>query len=369
MWQDNGDADWTDADSPYIDVATTSFTWTDANGTSGAGAGALPAAPTYHSDRFGVVDYATASRWEGFTLQQAPGVALTADSYTQSAPYVLLAVVGVRGTSATAAYTIAGDQMTIDSTLLDGGVATQRIQLRATTYTRDGEVRQTKTFEMDASQWTTSNDILDSATFADLDGNYGNTTIRLGANGNKVGVGDKVMLLYDPAAQYGGGAIWTTQNLDDTGSFMLDSSGQTVRSGSQSNRVGARAAAASASAYLSGIEVSQSVAWIDSEGNVHVGTGRIRYGEQPTQQVDLNLMQTDLAERVTEMQWVDRFQSSSSLFDLTSQTITIYGNGEQSAVVLQARASLEEVAAKFRNAIVGAVAKGGLGMSVDTELT
>jgi len=353
------------ANLEYVSTATTSYSLTG-TGTATASPN-LPTQAELTPDRFGVVDYKTASTWDTFQTTRAG--TLSSDTYTDNAPYVLLEVVGVRVTDPNAQYSIQGDKMVIDSTLLDGGAPTQRIQMRATTYTRTGEVVQQKTFEMDAAQWIASHDILDGSGFADLEGDYDQTTVRMGANGNTVTVGDKVLLLYDNKTQYGSGTLWATQNRGDTGSYMLDINGTSVATGTLADRVGARIGAPAASAFLTGVDFSQSVAWLDQAGNMHIGTGDVRFTTQPTQQVAFNLMQSDLAERVTELQWVDRFQVASSLFDLTARTVTIYGNSHQADVVLEARDKLEDVAQKFRQAILRGVADGGLGMSVDDNVT
>jgi len=353
------------ANLEYVATVTTSYTLTGA-GTATASPN-LPTQPSLSPDRFGVIDYKTEANWNNFQLARVG--ALGHDEYTDRAPYVILEVVGLRVTDPTAQYSIQGDRMVLDPSLLSGGAPAQRIQMRATTYSRDGKAIQQKSFEMDASQWVTSNDILDGPGFAGLDGSYSNTSVRLGAAGNTVTVGDRVLLLYDNAAQYSAGAVWTTQNLGDTGSYTLDYSGASVSGGWLANRVGARISAPAAEAYTSGESFAQSIAWLDDDGSVHVGTGMVRFTAQPTQQVDVNLMETDLAERVTELQWVDRFRVSSSLFDLGASTLTIYGNGSKSEIVLEARDTLEQVAAKLRKAITGSVAESGLGMGVDRDLS
>jgi len=358
-------SDPTVANLEYVTTATTNYTLTGA-GTATASPN-LPTQPQLSPDRFGVIDYTTQARWNNFQVSRTG--ALGHDAYTDQAPYVLLEVVGLRVTDPVSQYTIQGDRMVLDPTLLSGGAPTQRIQMRATTYSRDGRAVQQKSFEMDAAQWVTSNDLLDGPGFADLGGSYSSTLLRLGAAGNTVTVGDRVLLLYDNAAQYSSGAVWTTQNLGDTGSYTLDDNGASMNAGWLPNRVGARVSAPAAQAYTRGESFAQSIAWLDDAGAVHIGGGMVRFTAEPTQQIDLNLMETDLAERVTELQWIDRFQVASSLFDLSANTLTMYGNGTKSEIVLEARDTLEQVAAKLRKAITTAVADGGLAMGIDRDMS
>jgi len=350
----------------YYRATGTSVTINDPTITSPIFAGTLPNRPTTTPDRCGVIDYKTESRWNGFQLTRTG--TLGSDPNTKAGPYVVLEVVGVRVTNQTAAYSVQGDRMIIDSSLLDGGVATQRVQLRATVYSRTGEALQQKTFEMTAGEWVTSSDVLDGAGFANLDGDYGRTVVKMGADGNTISVSDKVLLLYDAAAHYGGGTVWTSQNMTDTGSMDLDETGWSLRSGTRADRIGARANAPTLSQFLPGAELDQSIAWISQlDGNVHLGTGRVRYTAQATQFVASNLFETDLAERVTQLKWVDRFQRGISLLDTGAQTIQLYTGGQRASLVLQAGTTLEEVARKFRQVLTSSITSGGLGLGVDGD--
>jgi flagellin-like hook-associated protein FlgL len=319
-------------------------------------------------DRFGAVDYDIRSRWAGF--QMARTGALGTDTETSSAPYIVCEVVGVRVTNEAGSSTVSGDQMVIDNSLIDPstGEYMQRIQVRVTTYTRDGAVQQQKAFEMDANQWTQAQDILGSSSFAKLDGSYQGTTIQFGTNGDVVSVRDKVMMLYDNAGQYTNGAVWTTQNTTDAGSYQLDTDGYHVRAGVACDRVGARTQAPSDVASLADVSYGQSVGWIDRDGLVHVGNGDVRYTASPTQITDFNLFESTLAERVTTMQSVDRFQlGDGSIFDVNAQTLTMYAGGRSVDVVLQASDTLEEVTEKLRKAMTASETAGGLGFGVDGD--
>jgi len=350
----------------YYRATGTNVTINDPTIVSPIFAGTLPNRPASTPDRFGVIDYKTESRWNGFELTRT-GI-LGSDTSTKAGPYVELEVVGVRVTNQAAGYSVQGDQMIIDSSLLDGGIATQRVQLRATVYSRTGAALQQKTFEMTAGDWVTGCDVLDGAGFANLDGDYGRTTAKMGADGNTVVVGDKLLLLYDAAAQYGGGTVWTSQNLTDTGSMDLDETGWSLRAGTRADRVGARANAPTLSQFLPGAELDQSIAWISQlDGNVHLGTGRVRYTDQATQAVGFNLFETDLGERVTQLKWVDRFQRGISLLDTGAQTIQLYTGGQRARLVLQAGTTLEEVASKLRQVLTSSITSGGLGLGVDGD--
>ncbi len=332
--------------------------------------GAAATLPTQKvaGDRFGVTDYDIRERWNGFTVRQT-GV-LGSDTYTNQAPYIVLEVVGVRVTNNEADYTISGDQMVIDDSLIDTttGEYMQRVQLRATTYTRDGEVLEQTSFEMDASQWTSAQDVLNGSDFADLDGNYQNTTVTFGQNGDVVSVQDKIVLLYDNVDQYTNGVVWTSQNTTDLGSFSLDTDGYNVRYGLETDRIGARAQAPKGLDALPGVTYEQSLAWIDLEGTVHIGTGEYRFAADPTGSTDFNLTESTLAERVTSLQYVDRFAlGSGSIFDVNAQELTMYAAGRSADIVLQASDTLEEVAAKFRSAMTTSIALGGLGLGVDGD--
>lgn len=361
IWYGDADAGTTG----YVDVASPATTTTLTG--PPVLTGVLPSKEVA-GDRFGVVDYDMRSRWSGFQLARTGS--LGADTDSSQAPYVVLEVAGVRVTNDAAASSLSGDQMVIDNSLIDAdsGEYMQRIQIRATTYSRSGEVQEQKTFEMDANQWTQSQDLLNGTAFADLAGNYGGTTVQCGANGDVVSVRDKVVLLYDGVDQYSNGVVWTSQNTSDLGSFELDTDGYHVRSGAECDRVGARTQAPSDTGSLSEVTYSQSLAWVDRDGIVHIGTGDVRYSDQPTQSLDFNLTESTLAERVTKLQWVDRFQvDESSIFDVQAQKLTMYMNGASVDIVLQASDTLEEVATKLRKGMTASTTLGGLGLGVDGD--
>ncbi len=350
----------------YVDIASPA-TSTTLTGPPAPAATPYPAKQVAE-DRFGVIDYDMTSHWAGFEIARTG--TLNNTTTTAGAPYVVLEVVGVRVTDSAASASIDGDQMVIDNSLMDAGTGefTQRIQVRVTTYTREGEVQQQKDFEMDANQWTQAQDILDGSGFADLDGDYTGTTVQFGANGDVVTVHDQVVLLYDSAAQYTNGAVWTSQNTTDTGSFQLDTTGYTVGAGVACDRIGARTQAPSDLGALARVTYNQSLAWIDDDGIIHVATGDVRYSATPTQAVDCNLFESTLAERVTSLQSIDRFQEgNASIFDVNAQTLTMYVNGQSVDIVLQASDTIEEVAGKLRSAMTASVAAGGLGLGVDGD--
>ncbi len=346
---------------------TTGATWTD-HGEAGT-AGATPDEPDpVQTDRFGLADYRTADRWSGFLLSRnesagAPA-ALGDDAYTRAAPYVLLQVVGVSATTAEALTTLQGDRMVIDTSYRDENRAAQRLEMRATTYSREGEAVSESTFTLDADDWSSSMDILGAV--SGLEGAYTGTLVRMGATGDSVAAGDSVLLLYDNGAQYGDrGAVWTSRNANDTGGYDLDTTGGSLRTGAATNQAGARVVAGSTIEAMADSVVRQSLAWLDDEGAIHVGAGQYAFGSQPSTSVTFDLLETDLAEAETELKWIDRFQVASSIFDQQAQTLTVYSNGERSDIVLQAGDTLGGVAEKLRRAVTRDVDEGGLGLGTN----
>jgi flagellin len=78
------------------------------------------------------------------------------------------------------------------------------------------------------------------------------------------------------------------------------------------------------------------------------------------------MFESNLAERVTELQWIDRFQSGGrSLFAQSAQNLTIYSNSRSKELVLEAKDTVGDVAQKLRQAIATSALRGGLDMGVD----
>ncbi len=356
------------------------------------------------TDLVGVTDYDTAAAYTAFALT-ATTVDATTAATSAEAPYVVIEVVGLRtvaGTDIDPAASISGDQMTLDGTTYDGTAnnGTQYVALRATRYSRTGEViEQTEPIEVTSLDWTgvgtnTAGVELGAANAAaaDLGLTVGATTdisMILGQDGNVVTIGDRIALVVDPGLQYAGGNGGTvgaaqsidvndTVNLDDANGYdsYLATNEAALVAGTRADfvRVGARVSAATTVTSMAGQSFNQSILWFDNDGQTHIGTGNIRFGDPQSVTAagnfSFNLFESTLAERVTELQFIDRFQAGGeSLFEPTAQTITMYSNGQSADIVLEAKDTLEEVAGKLRQAIVSSVASGGLGMGVDGDLS
>lgn len=121
-----------------------------------------------------------------------------------------------------------------------------------------------------------------------------------------------------------------------------------------------------------GSEHPTSLARYDQEGTVHFSAGSVRLGVPGSTPVagtaEFNMLESSLAERNTRLSDVDRFRlaNGDSLLDV-GQTLTVYGNGRSTSVVLEGGDTLEELAARLRDAITGSVESGGLGMGRDAN--
>ncbi|MBD3174705.1 MAG: hypothetical protein GF320_05975, partial [Armatimonadia bacterium] len=353
-----------------------------------------PAAAATPGDLLAVTDFHLGSIYNGFTIDGTAG--LNSDDTTNGAPYVVMEVLGLRAddtVAATAPDTIDGDRMTLNTGL---GAGAQLITLRVSTYSRDGDLKQQSDFEIDSVDWTTGGgvDILSGAGYANL-GSYTGTLIQMGSDGDQVTVGDKVVVLYDNEGQYGFNGLVQAAQDDNAAGILADNGNYSIADGAavaltldlggtaagdEVNRVGARLSAPVLPDSLPGLTLSQSIGWLDGDGNFHMATGDFRFGDNTTTfpaaggpgtsyQTNFNMFETTLAERVTELQWIDRFQSGISLFETGSQSMTLYANGERADIVLQGRDSLDDLAAKLRKAITTSVLDGGLGMGMDGDLS
>ncbi|MBD3173692.1 MAG: hypothetical protein GF320_00815, partial [Armatimonadia bacterium] len=331
------------------------------------------------ADQFGVSDFSLGGVYTNFTL--ATGGALSNNDTTQTAPYLLMEVTGVRAdetVSAVAPDSIEGDTMVVNSGL---GAGAQLVSLRISAFSRDGELITQSDFELDTTDWIAANDLIAGAGYGNLT-DYGNTTIQMGSDGDKVTVGDQIVLLYDNTAQYGASGTLRTAQDGNTANINADNFDWSLQAaagidlgaaGVEVNRVGAQTFANAAAASMAGLNFSQSVPWLDGEGTFHVGTGDIRFSDfdAAIQEgvVQFNLFETTLAERVTELTWVDRFQEGISLFDTGSQTITVYVGNRRADLVLQPSTTMEEVADKLSRIMATSAEMGGLGFGVDGDFS
>ncbi len=168
--------------------------------------------------------------------------------------------------------------------------------------------------------------------------------------------------LNGPGALGGAPPFATTWNID---------TGQATVAGSAEDRFSLWT---QADAVLTGgSSYETSLAYYDSDGRVEFATGSVRLGIAGSTvaagTAEFDLLETSLAERTTRLRDVDRFQATgaSTLVD-SGTTLTIYGNGTSADVVLQGSDTLEEFAAKIRDAIVRGKDVGGLGMGIDGNL-
>ncbi len=356
------------------------------------------------TDIVGVTDYSTSAAYTAFALTAGTVDATTAAASAE-APYIVIEVVGLRtvaGTDVDPAASISGDHMTIDATTYDGTAnnGTQYISVRATRYSRTGEVlEQTDPIELSTLDWTgvgtnTAGVELGAANAAaaDLGLTVGTTTdisMLMGQDGNVVTVGDKIALVIDPGLQYAGGNGGTvgaaqsidvndTVDLDDANAYStyLATNEAALAAGDRGDfvRIGARVSAATTATSMAGQSFNQSILWFGTDGQTHMGTGNIRFGDPQSVTAagnfSFNLFESTLAERVTELQFIDRFQSGGdSLFEPTAKTLSVFANGQSADIVLEAKDTLEGVAEKLRAALVTSIAGGGLGMGIDGDYT
>jgi flagellin len=323
---------------------------------------------------YGVIDYNLGGIYNGFTIA---GAVAAPDAVTKEAPYISLEVTSVRGATAAAQATVQDDKMIIDGT--NFGANEQLVGVRITAYNRDGTLLTQEDIELDSVEWTAATNVIDFGNDTDLD-RYAGLTFTMGSDGDAVTVGDKILTLIDPAAQYTGGVLQVAQegisqtsaNSDD-GNRALTVPVNLGDPTEEMNRVGARVDVTDTAASLAGSTTKLSLAWLDPDGEVHIGTGDFRASD-PTATtaagtVEFNLFESTLAERVTELTWVDRFQEGISLFDTGSQTITVYVGNRRGDLVLQPATTLEEVADKLSRLMATSEEMGGLGFGVDGDFS
>ncbi len=119
-----------------------------------------------------------------------------------------------------------------------------------------------------------------------------------------------------------------------------------------------------------GADYDTSLVFYDRDGRIQFATGNVRLGLAGTAPApgtaELNLFETSVAERTTQLRDLDKFQAEGgqTLVD-SGQVITIYGDGEQGDIVIQGNDTLEQLAEKIRDTIITSVSAGGLGMGVD----
>ncbi len=158
-----------------------------------------------------------------------------------------------------------------------------------------------------------------------------------------------------------------------------DTTGASLSSGVatyQPTRVGLRSFTSASVANLDGHDVSVSLPYLDASSTGQVGTGRFRFGElgdtigAAPRTVEFNLNETDLAERVTELQNVSSFESGGvGVFDAGARTVYLHGRGLAAAVHLSGEESLEDAAELLRDAMRLPSISGGLDLSVDGDLS
>jgi flagellin len=327
----------------------------------------------------GVIDAKIAGTYTGFTHDLA---GLTEDATMYETPYISIEVVGVRGTTDAAKASVTDGTMNVDAATFANGE--QLVELKVTAHRTDGTVALQESAEFTTVALETAGGGTD--VFGILDGAGtvwdGSSTIMF-TDGDNVSVGDKVLLLNDYATPLPNGYVYAGQDKtamglnDNDGSVMLNNvAGINIgdpAAGNEINRIGARVAASGTATAMAGTTVHTTLGWIDNSGDVQIGGGDFRFGDgnwtTRAGGISFNLQESTLAERVTELQYVDRFQTSSSMFDLYAQPLTMYSNGESTDIILQAKDSLEDVAEKFRMAITSSVAAGGLGMGVDGDIS
>lgn len=258
-------------------------------------------------------------------------------------------------------------------TLLTAGGTTDALELTVRKLNAAGDIVDSATFNVSHSAAIDGADLLgsDGAQFVTT----GATSITLGDAGTDYNVGDKMVFAINAAEDLPDVAsgVYVQQLIQDTGDngFQLDGTGASVANDTVSDRVGLWSVVGTSLDAVDGKTVAANIMYYDNEDNRQLGSGTVRYGEPGWTVVgegytEFNMVSTTLAERTTQIQNIDKFQG---IFDLGAQSVTVYtANGNKANVVLNGTDTLENVATKFRTAMLKSVESGGLGLSVDGNL-
>jgi flagellin len=305
----------------------------------------------------------------GFQISEAAG-----DMPTSVRSYLRAEITAIAGTG------VVGDTITLN------GLATQSVTMRVSRVDDDGTVA-SASIALDGTQLVAGQDLPALVTSAGYTAVYNTadslSRVQMGQVADTFSKGDVLLLSLDPGGLFAAGDVTIRLTREGLGTDpavlpAADTTGTSLSgaAGDQPRRIGLRSYVASSVAGADGWEVAVTVPYLDALAAAQVGAGRFRLGEQgdtvaaAPRTVDFNLEATTLAERATYLRNLAEFASGTAgLFDAGGRTMQVHALGNQAGLAFGGGETLEQAARGFRDALRLPSQYGGLGLSVDADLS